>query len=190
MTGVGWLIALCGPLVVVVSTFLIAMGGFLDEPRAFNLCAALLALQLLAGGAVAVLYRWCFERAAVRGAALLAALVVSLLALSDPVMLGALMGDSLEHATGVTEFTRRIGSMMLQGATLLALTSVVVMILVALFELPLRWLAADQGRVPDGTFRAVRALSLLVIFAAASGVVQGEGVGWFVRLVTRSLGGR
>jgi len=178
---------LCNPLLVVVGCLVLAGVLAGDVPTVARICGVLLALQLLATGLVAVLYRWCYEQAPVRGAALLVAITVSLVALQDPPILGALAHGTV-GTTGMRDFSAAIGLFLIKAGGLVSLASAGCMLLLALVELPLRWFEGQEATISDGAIRALRSVGVLVCIVVASSILSGEGIPSILTLLARAIG--
>jgi hypothetical protein len=185
MVSVGVLL-ICNPLLV-VAAFVILVGAVVEDiPTVVRICGALLALQFLAVGLVALLYRWCYERAPVRGAALLVALVVSLAALNNPPLLAALLhGPSgVNQVRGVGE---SLGLFLIKAGGLVSLASAGCMLLLSLVELPLRWFQGQEESFSDGALRVLRSIGVLLCIVVASSILTGEGIQGLLGLLARAI---
>jgi hypothetical protein len=186
MTGLISVLLCAGPLTIAALS-LLGMGAAVGiEQAALQVCGAVVAVQLCAITVTAVLYRWCFSKPPARGASLLAALLVSLFFLSYPPLLsqvGAILGAPLPQPRQGAF----LALLLVDGLTLVGLASVACMFIVLLIELPLRWVQGDWPMVSDGTFRAARALLVILTVAVASALIRDEGVDSLVELFRRAL---
>jgi hypothetical protein len=175
-----------GPLIVAAASGLVVGAVVGLEWEFLQLAVTLLLLQLLAALSVVSLYRWCFGRAPVRGAGLLAACIVSVLLLSSGPFLSLLdqvISASLEGA----QFAKFFAAVVIDGLTLVGFACVSCMLTILLVELPIRWVQGEWQVISEGTFRAARALLVLIIFVVSSALLRDRGVSHVIDLISRAL---
>jgi hypothetical protein len=176
-----------GPLLVAASTFLL-LGARLSQDTAgvVAVAAVMLTLQLLAAGGVSVLYRWCFVRPVVRGAALLAALLVSVLALSNQ---GVIESFAALCAAGFawSSVTPLCLSLLVEGATVLGVAVSACMVGVLVFEVPLRWAQGDRALLSEGVFRMLRVVGVVLLCVISSAIVREQGVSRLLALLKKVI---
>jgi hypothetical protein len=179
---------MCSGPVLLGALVLLLMGVAIGMERGvLQVCIAIGSLQLVASLAVGVLYRWCFGKAPVRGAGLLAVSIISVALMSDERFLG-LLGQVFEAPLDGIQLAQFLGAMIISGLTLVGLTCVVCTATILLIELPLRWVQGEWQVVSDGAFRAVRAFLILLLVAVSSEVIRDRGVSSLVDMVARALG--
>jgi hypothetical protein len=176
-----------GPLLVAASSFLL-VGARLSQGMAgvVGVVAAMLVLQLLAASGVSVVYRWCFVRPAVRGAGLLAALLVSVLALSNQSLIE---GFAALLAGGFTwsSLMPLCLSLLVEGATVLGVALSACMVGVLICEVPLRWAQGHRELLSDGAFRMLRAIGVVLLCVISSAIVREQGVSRLIALLQRAI---
>jgi len=185
-------LCLCvGPLVGALACIALPalVGGdlFGVSPGLLAVVAVLATLQLAAASGVSAMYRWCFVRPAVRGASLLAALGVSLVALTyQPILelLAALATDTRPMATLIGPLI----DLMVASFTCVGVAIISTMIAVILIELPLRWVQGDKLFLNDGAFRFLRSVAVGVVLVAGSVAIQERGFSLLVDLIKRIVG--
>jgi hypothetical protein len=184
------LLLLCGPLFVAASSFFLigASGAVLGLPTVGTgaVVAVLVIIQLLAAAAVNLVYRWCFARPADRGAALLAALLVSVFALSNQQMIeafGALTVGSIE----MSALAPLCLSLLLEGATVLGVALSACMVGALVLEIPLRWAQGERMVVSDGAFRMLRVIGVILLCVISSALVREQGMSRLLALLKRAI---
>jgi hypothetical protein len=182
------LLLLCGgPLLVTAGVWVVASSLPTGSFGVLHVGGILLMLQLLAAAAVSMLYRWCFARPAVRGAALLSALIVSVLALSHQPIL-TLFATLAHGSTGsIVGIAPICLSLLIEGGKSVAIAASAGMICLLLCEVPLRWVQGDWGVISDGTFRALRAIGVALLFVICSSLAQERGMEALVRMLRRAI---
>lgn len=178
---------LCGGPLLLTPVAILLMGIVTGtELGGGQVAVTIISLQLSAVLAVGMLYRWCFGRAPVRGAGLLAASAVSVLLMSHAPFLG-LLGQMFAEPLHGPPLARFLGALIIDSLTLVGLTCCTCTLGVLLIELPLRWVQGEWPVVSEGAFRAARAILLLLIAVASSTVIRERGIVRLVDLVTRAL---
>jgi hypothetical protein len=148
--------------------------------------SVLLSLQVLAACGVSVVYRWCFARPPVRGAALLASALVTVFVLSHEPLLAVFKTLTTEaHMPAMT--VPLCISIIVDGYTVVGVAIAICMVGVLLIEAPLRWAQGDRTIVTDGAFRVFRAVAFFLLFLGCSALIRADGVARLVALVKRAV---
>jgi hypothetical protein len=164
-----------GPLLVVLSSILLLVPAEivpLDTSRGVSIAALGLVTVVAIGAAgTSVLYRWCFARPPVRGAALLTGLIFGIFFLSHDSTVAfvarAVVGEKSVVSTPhiFLDLLAELG--ILFGIAVVCCTTIVLVV-----ELPLRWVQGGTGILSEGTFRMLRIVVVIVTLVASREGVQ------------------
>jgi hypothetical protein len=166
--------ALVSPLSLAAYSFFLV--GAQHDFRGASVAAVLfLFLPLLSGAALSMVYRWCFSKPAVKGAALLASCAMGVWVLSEPVWL-ACLAAMIRGASTSEALTEGLVYALVEAMLFVALVCAAVMTAALLVELPFRFLAPQQWLLDDGFFRSVRWIASVVIAVVGSAVIFEEGL--------------
>lgn len=185
------LMVCCGPLVVALAGVLLVVhaGGLTTDAArgVFTAACSLGVVACIGASAMSALFRWCFVRPPVRGAALLTALLLGIFFLCDEGALTfiarTLSGEVRGMAHGVVLFEFLCSALVLAGLAVALCT-----ILILIVELPVRWVQGDRAIVPDGALRMVRVTGVVIILVASASLLRNEGIVRLGQTIRRALG--
>jgi len=180
-----------GPLVVALSAMLlVSTSGIAPVGASQGLIVAAVSLGTASGlgaAGTAALYRWCFDRPPVRGAALLASLVLGLLLLSHEGTL-AFLGRAVADGSFAQSNSSVVLGFLVEAGMLVVLSIIVCTVLVLSLEVPLRWINGSTDVISEGAFRMLRWVSVALFFVVTAAFFRGEGLLRLERAVSRALG--
>jgi hypothetical protein len=111
----------------------------------------------------------------VRGAALIAALLLAVFFLSHDETLRFLA--QVVHGTAYFKTGAQLWvQFLLESGLLCAVIVIVCTTLVLLVELPVRWVQGRESLISDGAFRTLRWVGIVVIIVASSSLIREEGI--------------
>jgi len=171
-------IAFGGPLMVVgASVLLLIPAGFMSPSSAQAVSAVtfcLVSVMITAAAGTSAVFRWCFDRAPARGGSLLSGLVMALFFLSHEITLrfiGQLFtGGVLAISAGGLLF-----ELLAELGTLVGLAVAISCLVLLLLEWPLRWCEAGSKLIPDGCFRTLRWVGIVIFMFLTASVLRNEG---------------
>lgn len=167
-----------GPLVVALSSLLLVVPAGLVPADAttsvVEVACSLATVAVVAAAGTSALYRWCFSRPPVRAASLLTTLLLGVFFLSHDSTLSFLA--HVAHGTAHFKAGAQLWlDFLLESGLVCAVIVIVCTMLILLVELPLRWGQGRESVLPDGAFRMLRWVGIMLIIVASSSLIREEG---------------
>ena len=181
------ILSILGPLALscisVALVYSLIVGGGTTTAHSIGILSLatmlLIPAPIASGASVSILYRWCFAEGSARSAALLATLATLLAMICNPLVL-SLVHRAEERVVHGASYVNRADLVDLLRLTqeltvVCAMTVVIVMLAVLLFELPLRWITAGLKSVEyAGVLKTLRCvLSITLIVSGWSFIAEG-----------------